>query len=108
MPQSLSLSLFPGASCCSSFTKMVLCFFPQISMHSSKMQSESPMPSPGVDYYEECVVTEEDAAGLSVSKPTAATGAGGAAAAAGSRVSAVPRVNKDKGRVTKKSKHSSK
>lgn len=55
------------------------------------MQSESPMSSPDIDFYEECVVAEED---TSISPTKLADQLS---------TPAVPRVNKDTGRVTKKS-----
>ncbi len=61
-------------------------------MRFTKMQSaDSPVSSPEVECYEECVVAEEE---VSAKKTPA------------DRASPVPRVKKDSGRVTKKSEFS--
>ena len=56
-----------------------------------EMQSETPVSSPDVECYEECVVAEED-----IYHPSAN-------ATLSDCISPIPRVNKDSGRVTKKS-----
>ena len=64
-------------------------------MQSRKMQVESPIPSPDVTCYEECVVAEEE---VFISPSTDSNTNPDLA-------SPVPRTNKNLGRVTKKSEN---